>query len=72
MWVQQSKKTCVQKWFYWNPSTCTCENGEYWENVIDDSVVKCDEIIDAFQLEKSNVKKATYTMNNFYIFSHFY
>ena len=30
----------------WNLSTCTCENGKYLENIIDDSAVICDEIIE--------------------------
>ena len=31
----------------WNPSTCTCENGKYLKSIIDDSVITCDEIIEA-------------------------
>ena len=27
--------------------TCDCENGKYFANIIDDSVISCDEIIDA-------------------------
>ena len=56
-----------KKYYILNPSTCTCENGEYLENVIDDSVVRCDEIIDAVQSETINFNKgkATCKMDNF-------
>ena len=30
-----------------NPSTCSCENLKYLAKMIDDSVITCDEIIDA-------------------------
>ena len=29
------------------PVTCSCENGKYLASIIDDSVIICDEIIDA-------------------------
>ena len=38
------KTICVKKYYVWNTSTCTCENGKYLENII--SVVMCDEIIE--------------------------
>ena len=31
----------------WNPSTCICENVEYLTSTIDNSVIMCDEIINA-------------------------
>ena len=31
----------------WNPTTCTCENGKYLGSIIGDSVIACDEIIEA-------------------------
>ena len=33
--------------YIWNPSTCSCENGKNSASIIDDSVTKCNEIIDA-------------------------
>ena len=30
-----------------NTATCSCENGKYLASVIDNSVITCDEIIDA-------------------------
>ena len=35
------------KHYIWNPSTCSCENGKNLASIIDDSVTKCNEIIDA-------------------------
>ena len=32
--------------YIWNPATCSCENGKYLANIMDDSVIRCDEIID--------------------------
>ena len=31
----------------WNSATCSCENGKYLASINDDSVVTCDETIDA-------------------------
>ena len=31
---------------YWNPATCSCENGKYLASIIDDSVITCDEVIE--------------------------
>ena len=28
-----------------NPSACICENGKYFRNIMDDSVITCDEVI---------------------------
>ena len=36
-----------------NPATCICKNGKYLASIIDDSVIKCDEIIDADAEAKS-------------------
>ena len=31
----------------WNPTTCICENGKYPGSIINNSVIRCDEIINA-------------------------
>ena len=41
--------------YIWNPRTCTCENGKYLVNIIGDSVITCDKIIE--------VKKSIPTKN---------
>ena len=43
----------------WSPSTCTCENGKYLENFIDNSVNICDEIIDAIRSEPTKYMATT-------------
>ena len=35
-----------EKYYTWNPSTCTFKNCKYLESIIDDLVVICDEIIE--------------------------
>ena len=41
------KKHCVcEKYYIWNPGTCSCENDKYVESITDDSLIMCDEIID--------------------------
>ena len=47
-YVNGSLKTIkVQKSYVLNPSTFVCENGKYLGSTIDDSVIRCDEIINA-------------------------
>ena len=54
--VQKFKRrSCVQ-----NPVACTCKNGKYLGSIIDDSVITCDEIIDA--VAKSYVKVTKFVL----------
>ena len=41
--------TLLTMWkiLYLNPSTCSYEYGKYLVSIIDDSVITCDEVIDA-------------------------
>ena len=39
------KNHICKKDYLWNPSTCACENDEYSESIIDDSVIICDKTI---------------------------
>ena len=34
-----------EKYYIWNPSTCTWENGKYLASIMDDSAITCNEII---------------------------
>ena len=43
-----------KKSYIWNLGICSCENGRYTENTIDDSVITCAEIIET---TKSNLTK---------------
>ena len=36
----------MEKIYIWNPAMCTCKNGKYLINIMDDSVIICDEIVD--------------------------
>ena len=46
------------------PSTFICENGRHLPNIMDDSLITCDEIVTT----DFNVKKATSETSNLYIF----
>ena len=41
------KHNACRKGYIWNPSTSCCENGRYAGSIISDSVITCDEIVDA-------------------------
>ena len=41
------KKKILEKYYIWNPATCSCENGKYLASIRDDSVITCAEIIDS-------------------------
>ena len=44
----ESKKHHIcEKDYIWNLVTCSCKNGKYLASMTDDSVITCDEIIDA-------------------------
>ena len=32
-----------EKYYIWNPATCSCKVGKYLPNIMDDSVITCDE-----------------------------
>ena len=35
------------KIFFWNPATCSSENGKYLANIMDNSAIMCDEVIES-------------------------
>ena len=37
---------CTKKEYIWNPVACSCGNGKYLGNIIDDSLIMFDDIID--------------------------
>ena len=51
----QKNIMCAKKDYIWNPATCTCENGEYLGSIIDDSVITCDDIINAADSVSTNI-----------------
>ena len=52
--------------YVWNPSTCSCENGKYLANIMDDSVITFYEIIDVKETN-FNKKNITCKTPNFYM-----
>ena len=42
-----AKKHMCKKDYIWNPYTWRCKNSKYLRSIIDDSVITCDDIIDA-------------------------
>ena len=61
--IQKNIK-CEKKNYIWNPAACSCENGKYLESIIDDSVITCDEIINASGSVSRNVT-STVSKKNF-------
>ena len=57
-----------------NPATRNCENEKYLESIMDDSAIKCDEIIESYEEEtniistSSNEKKTTCKTSIFYLY----
>ena len=56
------KKHICEKDYIWNPATCSCKNGKYLASIIDNSVIMCDEIMDA--KSKSNNKETKTVSTN--------
>ena len=46
-WKNPKEHNAIEKDYIWNSPSCSCENGEYLVSTIDDSVIACDEIINA-------------------------
>ena len=63
-----------EKHFIWNPATYTCKNGKYLANIIDDSVITFDEIMEETQTIPANFnqRKATCKTKSFIFYSSFY
>ena len=48
----------VKRYYFWNPSTCNCENGKYLAGIADNSAITCDEVIESYDEETNfNEKK---------------
>ena len=56
------KHHICEKYYIWNPATCSCKNGKYLASIIDDSVIMSDEIIDA-EAKSYNEKTKTVATN---------
>ena len=69
VWVQKmwTNIMCAKKDFIWNPATRTCENGKYLRNVIDNSLIMCDEIIEVTKTALTKTVRTKCTSKHFYI-----
>ena len=79
-WWNNNKCLCeckkrheCEKDYNWNPSTCSCENGRYLVNIMDDLAITCDEVIESYDKETKTTstnfdkKKAICNTQNIYI-----
>ena len=60
--VSAKKHYICEKDYIWNPVTCNCKNGKYLASIIDNSVITCDEIINA-EAKSYNEKTKTIPRN---------
>ena len=51
------KHNICEKYFIWNPATCSCENEKYLASIMDDSAIMCDKIIESYNEETKTVLK---------------
>ena len=80
-WQNNNKCRCectkiheCEKDYVWNPATCNCENGKYLANIIGDSTIICDEVMEEIKTIPTNFneKKVTFITQSFYILLAFY
>ena len=43
--------------YTWNPTSCSCENGQYLASITDNSLITCDEIIEQTKTTPTTVNK---------------
>ena len=46
MWCECKKHHICEKHYIWNPPTCSYKNGKYLASIIDNLLIRCDEITD--------------------------
>ena len=61
-----------KKDYIWNPVTYSCENSKYLANIIDNSVIICDQIIDATKAVPRKMFLTKSNSVNFYILKTFF
>ena len=61
----------MQKDYIWNLALCTYEKGKYLESIIDDSMISCDETIEATKTFPTKSVSIKSTSTNFYILLNF-
>ena len=74
-WCEYKKILVFEKDYVWNSDACNCGNRKYLTSIVDDSVIICNEVIDADTKlcpkhddeTNFNEKKVTCKTQNFYI-----
>ena len=61
---QCKKHNICEKDYIWNLAACSCKNGKYLASIIDDSVSRCYEIIDA-EVKSNDDEEAKTVPTNF-------
>ena len=49
------KRYVLEKYYIWNPSTCSCENGKYLASIMDYSGILCDEATESYDKETKTI-----------------
>ena len=58
-WCECKAHHICEKDYIWNSATCSCKNGKYLTNIIDNLVITCQEIIETAKTLNFNEKKVT-------------
>ena len=61
-WCESKTHNICEKDYIWNPDSCSCKNGNYLANIMDDSVVMCDETIESYD-EEAKVVSTNFNEN---------
>ena len=56
-WCECKRRHVCEKDYIWNPATWSCENGKYLANIMDDSPITSDEVIDSCNKETKTISK---------------
>ena len=59
-WYECKKHNLSEKNYIWDPVTCSCKNGKYSANVMEDSGITCDGIIEPYD-EKTKAVPTNFT-----------
>ena len=71
--VNVKKHHICEKDYVWNPAICNCENGKFLASIMDDSVIKCDKVLEPYDEEiktipaNFNEKNVTPKTQSFYV-----
>ena len=68
-WCACKKQYICERDYLWNTATCNCEYGKYLPNIVDDSAIICDEIIEPYKETNFDEKKQSvrYKISMFYL-----